>query len=86
MVTRTKPRVAILQFLADEGFQLNVRLHRPVNLCRKGLRQGVLNTYDEREWPHEGACLRYNMNRSRQVRWACLRYMMNRNRHTRGRA
>ena len=32
-----------------------------------------------------GACLRYKMNRSRQVRWPRLRYMMNRNRQMRGR-
>ena len=33
--------------------------------------------------PHEGLCLRYMVNRNRQMR-VCLTCMMNRNRQTRG--
>ena len=61
---------------------------------------GVFKIYDEPEpqSPYEGACLRYTMNRHRQMKWgcilkiwwtgnakwACLRYMMNRSRQMRG--
>ena len=44
----------------------------------------IKKIYDEPEQPNEGACLRYKMNRSRQVRGPYLRYMMNRNRQMKG--
>ena len=58
--------------------------------------KAVFNMYDEPESPNEQACLRYERDRSRQMRvcfeepessnkGACLSYMMKRCRHMRGR-
>ena len=44
----------------------------------------IKKIYNEPEQPNEGACLRYKMNRSRQVRGPYLRCMMNRNRQMKG--